>query len=148
MSGLFAKGASLWKGNAASPEVFSKIGKVKSITGPGFSVKFVDGTTHDTTSNFDEPVAVQCSAGDITFAVNYDPADPTLAPATGLYEQMQALARGHFQMRFPASDSLHTRMNFTAFVASHPMAFPVDNLIEATIALKIDGAIVWDTFTP
>ena len=146
MSGLFAKGTTLWKGNGASPEVFSKIGKVKSITGPGFSVKFVDGTTHDTTSNFDEPVAVQCSAGEIQFAVNYDPADPTLAPATGLYDQMQALARSHFQLRLAPSDVLKTRMNMTAFVASHPFTFPVDNLIEAKISLKVDGPITWDTF--
>lgn len=147
MAGLFAKGTGLYVGNGASPEVFSKIGKVKSITGPGFSIKFVDTTTHDdTASNFTQTAAVACEAGDISFTVNYDPADASLAPATGLYKQMQDLAAKNFQLRFPASDTLQTRMNFSAFVASHPFTFPVDNVIEANITLKIDGAVTWDTF--
>ncbi len=147
MAGLFAKGTSLWVGNGASPEVFAKIGKVKSINGPGFSVKFVDTTTHDNAgTNFNQTAAVSCEAGDIAFTVNYDPADSTLAPAAGLYKQMQDLAEKNFQLRFPASDTGKNRMNFKAFVASHPFQFPVDNVIEANITLKIDGAVTWDTF--
>lgn len=148
MAGLFAKGTTLWVGDASSPTSFAKIGKVKSITGPGFNVSFIDTTTHDTTGNFREQAAVLCEAGDISFAVNYDPADATLAPATGLFDQMQDLAEKDFQLRFPASDSTHARMNFKAFVASHPFTFPVDNVIEANITLKIDGAVTWDTYTP
>lgn len=146
MAGLAAKGTTLWVGNGASPEVFTKIGKVKSISGPGFSVDFVDTTTHDTVGNFRETAAVLCAAGDLQFAVNYDPADPTLAPATGLFDQMQDLTRKNAQLRFPPSDSLGTRMNFAFYVASHPFTFPVDNIIEANITLKIDGAVTFDTF--
>lgn len=145
MAGLFAKGTSLWVGNGASPEVFTKIGKVKSVNGPGFSVTFVDTTTHDTTGNFREKAAVLCEAGDISFTVNYDPSDATLAPATGLYDQMQDLARKNFQLRFPASDTLNTRMNFAGYVGGHPFTFPVDNVIEANISITIDGAVTWDT---
>jgi len=145
MAGLAAKGTSLWVSATNSPPTFAKIGKVKSISGPGFNVDFVDTTTHDTTGNFREFAAVLCAAGDIQFAVNYDPADATLAPATGLFDQMQDLSRWYGQLRFPPSDTLASRMNFAYYVASHPFTFPVDNIIEAQITLRIDGAITWDT---
>jgi hypothetical protein len=146
MAGLAGKGTSIWVGNGASPEVFTEIGKVKSISGPSFSVSFVDTTTHQTEGNFKETAAVLCEAGDLSFAVNYDPSDPTLAPATGLYSKMQDLERANYQLRFPPSDSEETRMNFAAYVASHPMTFPVDGIVEANITLKIDGAITWDSY--
>jgi hypothetical protein len=146
MAGLAGKGTSLWVGDGASPEVFTKIGKVKSISGPNFSVQFVDSTTHDTTGNFKETAAVLCEAGDLSFATNYDPSDPTLAPATGLYDAMQNLERKNYQLRFPPSDAAETQMSFAAYVASHPMSFPVDGIVEANISLKIDGAISWGTY--
>jgi hypothetical protein len=145
MAGLFAKGTTLWVGTADSPSSFGQIGKVKSISGPNFSVTTIDTTTHDTVGNFREFAAVLCEAGEITFTVNYDPSDATHAPATGLYSYMQALTEKAFQLRFPASDALATRMNFNGFITGHPMQFPVDNVIEATITVKIDGAIEWDT---
>jgi len=145
MAGLAAKGTTLWVGDGASPEVFSKIGKVKSISGPSFSVDFVDTTTHDTAGNFRETAAVLCAAGDLQFTVNYDPSDATLAPATGLFDQMQNLERKHGQLRFPPSDTEETMMSFAYYVSGHPMSFPVDGIIEANISLKIDGAITWGT---
>ena len=148
MSGLFAKGTTLWRGDKASPENFIKIAKVTSMTGPGLTVKFVDGTTHDTTSNFDEPVAVQIQGGDISFGLNFDPKEPSHAPNGGLYDQAQNLEERNFQLRFPPSDTLHTRANFKAFVGSHPFQFGTADLIKATVSLKIDGPITWDTFVP
>jgi hypothetical protein len=59
---------------------------------------------------------------------------------------MQDLAAKNFQLRFASSDTLNTQMNFSAFVASHPFTFPVDNVMEATITLKIDGEVTWDTY--
>lgn len=144
--GLAAKGTTLWVANATSPYTFTKIGKVKSITGPGFSVDFVDTTTHDTVGNYHEVAAVLCSAGDIGFAVNYNPAEATHAPATGMFNQMQNLERRYGQLRFASSDTLKTRMNFAFYVAGHPMTFAVGQIMEANLTWKIDGAITFDTY--
>jgi hypothetical protein len=122
MSGLFAKGISLLRGDKASPEQFVKIAKVSSLTGPGITVKFVDGTTHDDGSNFDDPIAVQISAGDVSFGLNFDPSEASHAPNGGLYDQAQNLEPRNFQLRFPPSDTLKTRANFSAYVASHPIS--------------------------
>lgn len=143
MAGLAAKGTLLYTGTNASPIVYTQIGKVKSISGPGFSVDFVDTTTHDTTGNFREFAAVLCSAGDITFTVNYDPSDATHAPATGMYNTMQALTRIPFKLEFPPSDTLNTTATFYGYFSGHPMTFNVDGIIEANISIKIDGAVTW-----
>lgn len=146
MAGLFAKGTGLYVGNGASPEVFTKIANVKSISGPNYSVTVVDTTTHSTVGNFREKAAVLVDAGKVSFGVNFDPSDATLAPATGLFNDMSNLTERHFQLRFPPSDVLNTRMNFSAFVTSHPFNFPVDNVIEGTVEFDITGEPTFDTF--
>lgn len=146
MAGLFAKGTGLYVGDGASPEVFTKIANVKPITGPGYNVTIVDTTTHSTVGNFREKAAVLVDAGKLGFRVNYDPADPTLAPATGLLNALQNLTEKNYQLRFPPSDTGKNRMNFKGFVSQHSFTFPVDNVIEADVAFEIDGAITFDTF--
>ncbi len=148
MAGLFAKGVSLWVGNGASPEVFTKIANVKPVTGPTYNVTIVDTTTHSTVGNFREKAAVLIDAGKIGFKVNYDPSDPTLAPSTGILNTLQNLTEKNYRLQFPPSDTLHTRMNFKGFVSSHNFTFPVDNVIEADVAFDIDGPITFDTFIP
>ena len=148
MAGLFAKGTAIWKGNGASPEVFTKIANVKSINGPGFQVTVIDTTTHSTVGNFREKAAVLVDAGKLSFMVNYDPADATLAPATGLFDEMQNLDESNYQLRFPPSDSLNTKMAFRGFVTGHPFTFPVDNVIEGNLEITIDGAVTFGTYTP
>lgn len=146
MAGLFAKGTSLWVGDGQSPENFTKIANVKSISGPGYNVTVVDTTTHSTVGNFREKAAVLIDPGKLTFAVNFDPSDPTLAPATGILSTLQALGEPNMQLRFPPSDGLHTRMNFKGFFTDHPFTFPVDNVINGNITIDIDGPITFDTF--
>lgn len=146
MAGLFAKGTGLFVGNGASPEVFTKIANVKSISGPAYNVTVVDVTTHSTAGNFREKAAVLVDAGKVSFGVNFDPSDATLAPATGLFNDMSNLTERNFQLRFPPSDASKTRCNFSGFVVGHPFNFPVDNVIEGTIELDITGEPIWDTF--
>ena len=148
MAGLFAKGTSLWVGDGLSPEGFTKIANVKSISGPGYNVTVVDTTTHSTVGNFREKAAVLIDAGKISCDVNFDPSDPTLAPATGILNDLQNLTERNMQLRFPPSDTLHTRMNFKGFFTDHPFTFPVDNVIDGKVTIDIDGAITIDTFIP
>ncbi len=148
MAGLFAKGTRLLKGDGASPENFVAIANVKSINGPGFKVTVIDTTTHSTSGNYREKAAVLIDPGTLTFMCNFDPNDATLAPATGLFSELDALAESNYQLQFPPSDSLHTMMEFRGFVTGHPFSFPVDNVIEGNIEITIDGPVNFTTFTP
>ena len=148
MAGLFAKGTRLLKGDGASPENFTAIANVKSISGPGFKVTVIDTTTHSTVGNYREKAPVLVDAGTLTFMVNYDPNDATLAPATGLINDLSELTTSNWQLQFPPSDSLNTQMEFSGFVTGHPFTFPVDNVIEGNIEITIDGKPEFNTFTP
>jgi hypothetical protein len=145
MAGLFGKGTTMWVGDG-SPVSYAQIGRLKSITGPKATVTTVDTTTHDTVGNFREFAAVLIDAGDVTFTLNYDPSIASHAPDTGLYSYLQALEEKSFQLRFPPSDTLNTQMTFNGFITEHPFSFPVDNVIEVNITIKIDGEITFDTF--
>ncbi len=146
MAGLFAKGTGLYKGNGASPEVFTKISNVKSINGPGFKVTVIDTTTHSTSGNYREKAAVLIDPGTVSFMCNYDPADATLAPATGLFNEMATLHKAHYELRFPPSDSLNTMMSWSGYITGHPFTFPVDNVVEGNIEMTIDGAVTFGTY--
>lgn len=148
MAGLFAKGTAIYVGDGASPEHFTKTLNVKSITGPGFAVTIVDTTTHTTVGNYREKAAVLIDPGKLSFGINYDPSDPTLAPATGLFELMATLTERNMQLRFPPSDTHHNMMSFKGFVTGHPFTFPIDNVIDSTIEITLDGPVSWGTFTP
>lgn len=148
MAGLFAKGTAIYKGDGASPENFTPVGNLKTITGPGIQVTTVDTTTHSTDGFWREMAAVLLGGGKVSFGVNFDPADETLAFSTGLYDDMVNLRESNYQLRFPPSDTSNSMLAFKGFVTGHPFTFPVDNVIEASIEITVDGAITPGTFTP
>lgn len=147
MAGRFAKGTGLYVSDGvASPGTgWTKIADVKSITGPGYNVTIIDTTTHSTVGNFREKAAVLIDAGKLSFNVNFNPDDPTLAPATGLMAALQALEEQDFQLRLAASNPEHQMMSFSGFVTGHSFTFPVDNVQEAAVEIEIDGAVTWGT---
>lgn len=147
MAGLFAKGAGLYAGDGQSPQTFTKIANVRSITGPGYNVTVVDTTTHSTVGNFREKAAVLIDAGKLTFAVNFDPSDPTLDPnqVGSALNHLQNLDEIDFQLWAPPSDTTKTRLNFRGFFTQHSLTFPVDNVWQGNVEIEIDGAITFDT---
>jgi len=150
MAGIFAKGTGLYVGDGASPEAFTKVANVKSIDGPSYKVQVVKTTTHSTVGNFEEKAAVLIDAGQLKFTANFDPDDPTLNPTTAgsLFSSMQALEAVNFQLRLSPGNPNHQMMTGRGFIVDHGFKFPVDNIQEATIAIEIDGALTWTTFTP
>lgn len=133
-----AKGTLQKIGDGASPEVFGTIGQVRSISGPTTKASVQDVTTHSTTGNWMEKLAVLIDPGTISFPINYDPADAAHAFATGMWADMIALARTNFTTTFPASMGT---MAYAAYLTGHAFAIPVDNVLQATIELTISGAI-------
>ena len=133
-----AKGTLVKLGDAASPEVFSTIGQVRSIDGPTTTAEIVDVTTHSTAGNWREKLAVLIDPGSVSFAINFDSADATHAFTTGLWSLFENLTQRNYQMIFPASAG---QLDFAAYVASHAFSAPVDDVLTADIELAINGAI-------
>ena len=133
-----AKGTLQKIGDGASPEVFATIGQVRSVAGPTTSATVQDVTTHSTAGNWMEKLATLIDPGSLSFPINYDPDDATHAFATGLWTDFINLVERNFQTVFPAAMGY---MTYSAYVTNHAFDIPVDNVLQATIELTVNGAI-------
>lgn len=133
-----AKGTLQQKGDGASPEVFGTIGQVRSITGPSTKATVQDVTTHSTSGNWMEKVAVLIDPGTVGFNINFDKSDATHAFATGLWADLIGLVSRHWKTVMPGSSGT---LAYTGYVTSHSFTLPVDNVIQAAIEIAINGAI-------
>jgi predicted secreted protein len=133
-----AKGTLVKIGDGASPEVFATIGQVRSIDGPSTAAEIVDTTTHSTSGNWREKLAVLVDPGEIAFDINFDSADTTHAFTTGLWNEMVDLTQSNYKVVFPNSAGT---LAFAGYVSKHAFSAPVDNVLTASVSLAIDGAI-------
>jgi hypothetical protein len=145
MAGRFAKGTLLKMGDGGSPEGFTTIGEVRSISGPAVNVTVVDTTTHSTAGNYREKAPVLIDAGKATFEVNFNPDDPTLNPTldTSVWGTMDQLLTVNFELHFSPANPNNQVMHFAGFVTEHGFNFPVDNVQTANIGIEISGRPTW-----
>ncbi len=133
-----AKGTLMKIGDGASPEVFSTVGQVRSISGPTTTATVQDVTTHSTAGNWMERLAVLIDPGTLSYPINYDNADATHMFATGLWNDLINLTVRNLKTVFPASMGT---LAYSAYVTGHSFDCPVDNVLQANIELTIYGAI-------
>lgn len=133
-----AKGTAQMLGDGGSPEEFSLIGQVRSITGPTTSATVQDVTTHSTAGNWMEKLATLIDPGTLSFPMNYDADDATHQFATGLWNTLINLTQANYETIFPASLG---SLRYAAYLTGMPFDLPVDNVIQQTITLTINGAI-------
>ncbi len=129
----------LKRGDAASPEVFTTIAEVRSISGPSAAVEVIDVTNHDSTSATREKVPGLIDPGQLTFDINFQPTEATHDDATGLIQEFETRATSNYRIVFP-SPVVH-EFGLAAFVTGLPMNFPTDEVITANVTLEISGAI-------
>ncbi len=89
MGATFAQGTLLQRrttvGVAPTPDAYTTIASVHSITGPSMTGDAVDVSNQDTASGFREYIAGLRTGGQVTFDISYAPADNTHdASSTGL----------------------------------------------------------------
>ena len=133
-----AKGTLQKIGDGASPELFTTIGQVRSISGPTTTATVQDVTTHSTAGNWMEKLATLIDPGTLGFPINYDSADATHQFATGMWADMIALTERNFRTVFPASIGY---LSYASYLTGHGFDCPVDNVLQANIELTINGAI-------
>jgi len=133
-----AKGTLQQIGDAASPPAYTTIGEVRSIAGPTTKATVQDVTTHSTSGNWMERLAMLIDPGTLSFPINYDPADATHQFAAGMWYDMINLTVMDFQTVFPAAMGT---LVYDAYITSHSFDCPVDNVLQASIELTIYGAI-------
>ena len=133
-----AKGTLQKLGDGASPEVFTTMGQVRSISGPTTNATVQDVTTHSTSGNWMEKLATLIDPGTMSFPINFDSTDATHAFATGVWDDLINLTQRNWQTVLPASIG---QLSYAAYATGHGFDLPVDNVISAALELTIDGAI-------
>lgn len=139
MAILSAKNTLLKLGGASSPVVYATIAEVRSIAGPSTAAEIVDVTTHSTSGYWRQKFAVLIDPGQITFPMNYDPAQVTHAFTTGLWAIFILLTVRDMQMVFPSAAGM---LAFEGQVMRHEFQAPVDNVLQVNAALQIRSEIV------
>lgn len=137
---ILSTGTLIAMGNGGSPETFTTIAEIKSITGPEISRNVIDVTTHNTTGGWEEALAGLLRSGEVSFDINFVPTDATHDPTTGLLAAIKNNTKTNFQITFP-DGSPATVWSFSGYVTKFGTGAEIDNVLNASITIKPTGAI-------
>lgn len=136
-SAAAAFGTLLKIGDGGSPETFTTIAEVRTISGPELTRDTVDVTSHDSPANWEEVIATILRSGNVTFGINYLPTHATHDASTGLIKDMTDGTLRNFQLVM--SDAANTTWSFAAYVVGFNPNFDHDAEINAEVTLKPSG---------
>jgi len=136
MSGnaLVSQGMTIGIGDGASPEVYTTIADVISISGPGGSSAVIDTT--DLSSTAKEKRMGLPDEGQVTLEINYIPANVQHA----LLRSTRA-AQTLVNFRITFTDSPMTTWTFAANVLGFSISNAVDAVTTASVTLEVTGSI-------
>jgi hypothetical protein len=133
MAVIETQGTVISIGDAASPEVFTAIPQVVSISGPDGQTPEVDVTNLSSTAR--EFILGLNDNGNVSVPLQYDAG----AVHEGLYAKWAARTAHNF--RITLTDSPATTLTFAARVQAFPFDVQADNVITVAMNLRITGAV-------
>ena len=123
-------------GDGGAPESFTTIAEVRSISGPTLTNDIIDITNMDSVGGVREFKAGLTDPGDLTFDINFQPTEGTHDDVTGTLSLLISKVTRNFRLVFP--DGSRT-WQFGGIIVGHPVSFPIDDAITASVTLKITG---------
>lgn len=124
-------------GNGATSETFATIAEVLDIEGPTLELETEDVTSHDSTDGWAEHIGTILNGGEVSFEMNWLPANATQSFTAGLLKDMVSRTLRNFQLVVPAAASL--TWSFAALVTGFEPDLPVKGAQKASITLLISG---------
>ena len=136
-TGTSGFGTLLKAGNGGSPtETFTTIAEIKSISGPQLSIEMIDATHMESPSSYREMKPSFKDGGEVTFDVNFLPANAT---HTALTTDFEAKTLRNFKITWPNTGA--TVWSFSAYVTGFQPSAAIDDMLSASVTLKISGAV-------
>jgi predicted secreted protein len=130
MAGIDARGTTLSRGDGDTPEEFTPIANITSLTPSGITRDILDVTAHDSEDGYREFVGGLKDPGEVSFDVNYDPAVHDF-----LIEDFDSTDPVNYEISFPDG----TLWQFPAIITGFEPDAPFDNKLTASITLKVTG---------
>lgn len=134
MANLKSQGCGIFLSDLASPEVYTEIAQVVSISGPDGSASEIDVTALDSTAK--EFLMGLPDEGNVTFEVIHDPSD---TQHDQLRTARAAQTESHFSIRL--SDSPQTQYNFNGYIVGFAMSLGTDDAVKASYTVRITGSV-------
>jgi hypothetical protein len=133
-SAILAQGTKFAVSADGSPPSFSDIPEIRTIGGPDGSAPTIDVTDLDSTAR--EYVLGLKDEGSFSLGIMYIPQNSVHAQLRSAWAN-----RTRLQFRVTFTDSTTTVWEFDGFVTGFSQQAAVDTVIEATVGIKITGAI-------
>lgn len=130
-------GAKFQAGDGGSPEEFTDIAEVTSISGPGFSAESVDLTHLASPDNYMEFKPGMKNAGEVTIEGRWIPTEATLNDdAGGLLDRFEKQSRDNYKILFPDGSDIE----FTGFITSfEPSIGGHSDPVNLSVTFKVTG---------
>jgi hypothetical protein len=134
---LSAFGTLLKLGDGGSPESFTTVAELRTISGPSLSADALDATTHNTPTPFRRFIAGLLDGGEVSFDLNWIPQETTHSYSTGVLKDMLNRTRRNIQLVFPdvGLTTWTLPIIFTAFEMSSDPA----DILQASVTAKVSG---------
>lgn len=139
MAKYAAKGTLLKVGDSASPEAFTTIAQIFSLSGPSIAQEELDVTDHSSTGGWKEFIAGLKDLGEVSGELHFDGAQTTQDETTGLVARVSDGTVKNYRITFPDG----TNVTFAALVKSFEFAANVGDKLTAAFTLKATGAPTW-----
>lgn len=134
MAKTIGYGTSLSYSTNGTTSTLVKIAQVRSISGPDYSADNPECTTLDSTSRVREFAAGLIDPGELTFEIIYDASDTT---HKALVDLMSKQVKSLFEVVYPTTTQDE---NFVGFVSGLGIERPLDDVITASVSIKITGS--------
>lgn len=132
-----AFGTLLKLGDGGSPESFTTVAELRTISGPSINADAIDVTTHNTPTPFRRFIAGLLDGGDVTFELNFIPQEPTHSYSAGILKDMVNRTRRNIQIVFP-DVGLTTWLLPVIWTAFEMSSDPAE-VLQASVTAKVAG---------
>lgn len=131
-------GTLLKVGDGATPtEGFTTLAEVKDITGPTLAHDTEEVTHHQSPGRFKEKIATLIDGGEVSFALNYLPQNPTQSVSAGLLKDMIDHTVRNIKIVLPDAGS--TEWILPCIVTAWEPEMPVGSSFDASVTLEVAG---------
>src|SRR5690606_20424656 len=129
-------GATIAFGDGSSPESYTEVAEVVSISGPSYSRESVDFTHLKSPDDYMEFKPGMKDGGEVTFEGRWLPGNSTHDDSTGVLSLFEAGSIDNWKLTFPDGSDI----TFAAFVTGiSPTVGGVDDPVNMSVTLKVTG---------
>lgn len=133
---VIGHGVQFKTGDAASPEVFTAVAEVTSVSGPTLARDPVEATHTDSTEAWREFIAGLKDGGEVTITMNFLAGNAT-QNNSGLLGDFNSQAAQNYRITWPSSPTVD--WTFAAILTGFEPDAPIDDRMTASATFKITG---------